>query len=356
MLLSAAQLSIPHLTMKTASPPLPPHPQPSLLHAGCVSTRVAYGTPKLGRDERVKGELFMFGRNLLLLACGVATATADNALSLAAYRTNPSKYESRALESLNGALDRLLQRGQRRRWPWTPARDPALMQPGPGAWRRQGDALRILVQVWRHRDDPIFLPGACESLAELANDERAMDELELYVPQLAYIILGLPADSLLSSVLERFALRLCETNAHWALQLSWNAYAALEDNRPGGSLGVHGDPEAYSRAARLLQLIEQSIVYGAKMVNRDSLRSAALAHNIELWRQRVLARVQKLADDVQQLAEHVVPPHTREGEGALPTSVPSSQPVGSGGGHWCLLIFLHNMCFDCWFCCCYFFS
>jgi hypothetical protein len=137
---------------------------------------------------------------------------------------------------------------------------------------------------------------------------------------------------LLSSVLERFALRLCETNAHWALQLSWNVYAALEDNRPGGSLGVHGDPEAYSRAARLLQLIEQSIVYGAKMVNRDSLRSAALAHNIELWRQRVLARVQKLADDVQQLAEHVVPPHTREGEGALPISVPSSQPVGSGGG------------------------
>ena len=103
-----------------------------------------------------------------------------------------------------------------------------LMQHGPGEWRRRGDALRILLQVWRHRDDPIFLPGACESLAELANDERAVDELEVYVPQLAYMILGLPADSLLSSVLERFALRVCETNAHWALQLSWTVYAALE--------------------------------------------------------------------------------------------------------------------------------
>ena len=80
-------------------------------------------------------------------------------------------------------------------------------------------------------------------------------------------------------MLERFILRLCESNAHWALQLSWVVYAAMEDHRP--ELG-NANPEAYTRAARLLQLIEQSVVYGAKMVNRDSLRSAAFAHNVLL--------------------------------------------------------------------------
>ena len=238
------------------------------------------------------------------VACVICATTAAEShgvdYRVAAYRSNPSAYESRVLESLNGALDRLLQRGKR----WG-RRDRSLLQHGPGGWRRPGDALRILLQVWRHRDDPIFLPGACESLAELANDERAVDELEAYLPQLAYMILGLPADSLLSSVLERFALRLCESNAHWALQLSWTVYAALEDNRPGGSLG--GDSEAYSRAARLLQLIEQSVVYGAKMVNRDTLRSSALAHNIQLWRSRVVAEVHVAAAKVHLCSHSQLP-------------------------------------------------
>jgi hypothetical protein len=33
----------------------------------------------------------------------------------------------------------------------------------------------------------------------------------------------------------------------------------------------------------MLQLIEQSVVYGAKLVNRDTLRSAALARNVQIW-------------------------------------------------------------------------
>ena len=33
-------------------------------------------------------------------------------------------------------------------------------------------------------------------------------------------------------MLERFALRVSETNVHWALQLIWTVYANLEENRP----------------------------------------------------------------------------------------------------------------------------
>ena len=91
--------------------------------------------------------------------------------------SNPHAYEGRLLRSLDGALDRLLQRSGQPifRLPW--ARRDELRLHGPGGWRRRGDALRILLQVWRNRDDPIFLPGACESLAELADDERAINEL-----------------------------------------------------------------------------------------------------------------------------------------------------------------------------------
>ena len=240
------------------------------------------------------------------------------------FHSNPSGFESRVLRSLDGALDRLhagFDRGFR--WPWQQnGRDRELQETttGPGGWRRNGDALRLLLQVWRHRDDPIFLPGASEALAELAQDERAVDELEAYVPQLAYMILGLPADSLLSSVLERFALRLCESNAHWALQLSWAVYGLLEDHRPEAAGG--GNAEAYSRAARLLQLIEQSVVYGAKMVNRDSLRVSALTHNIQLWRKALLSKVHDSLQQKQKEDEEAL--GGGDGKGAAATSAATS--------------------------------
>ena len=57
---------------------------------------------------------------------------------------------------------------------------------------------------------------------------RGIDELEAYLPQLGHLILRLPSESLLATVLERFALRVSETNVHWALQLIWTVYANLE--------------------------------------------------------------------------------------------------------------------------------
>jgi hypothetical protein len=244
---------------------------------------------------------------VLLLASttadGIQSSSADGWRHL--WKANPAGFESRLMRSLNGALERV-QHLSARRWPWQRSDRALLLRTFPsasaGGWKRPGDALRLLLQVWRHRDDPIFLPGAIEALADLAQDERAVDELELYVPQIAYIILG--DEGLLSSVLERFALRLCESNAHWALQLSWAVYGVLEDHAPdeGGASGASGasSAEAYSRAARLLQLIEQSVVYGATLVNRDSLRATALAHNVQLWRSSLLNRLRdgKGADGV----------------------------------------------------------
>ena len=291
----------------------------------------AYGTQRCQQqqlaDKRTRAK-----RHLLRLCCCSAwpfhpCVAHDGWLKLvSSSRHNPANFESRVHATLDGALEKLhaLERGFR--WPWQRnGRDRELLETTPvsNGWRRDGDALRLLLQVWRHRDDPIFLPGASEALAELAHDERAVDELEAYIPQLAYMILGLPVDSLLSSVLERFALRLCESNAHWALQLSWTVYGLLEDHKPEGTAG--GDVEAYSRAARrLLQLIEQSVVYGAKMVNRDSLRAAALAHNIQLWRK---ALVRKVHDTLLQSNEDDELLPTPDGTVAkIPAAIRSTPP------------------------------
>ena len=95
-------------------------------------------------------------------------------------RHDPINFETRVHAALDGALERLHALEHGFRFPWQRgSRDRELLQTttGDNAWRREGDALRLLLQVWRHRDDPIFLPGASEALAELANDARAIDEL-----------------------------------------------------------------------------------------------------------------------------------------------------------------------------------
>ena len=131
----------------------------------------------------------------------------------------------------------------------------------------------FLFDSWCRRDDPGFLSAAIEVLAR---DEAALDELEFYLPQLVYMVLG--PESLLRQSLERFVLRLCHSSAQSALQLSWIVQAALEDNMRGLS---SSHVVRCNHAARLLQLIEQSFVYGARVVRRES--PSVLSRNVLQW-------------------------------------------------------------------------
>ena len=191
-------------------------------------------------------------RSLVFVAVAAASPSADSWRQL--WRRSPSAFAQRASNTLQDALDRLLQApriGGR-----APVRRKATDDTG---------ALALLLAVWRQRDDPAYLLESAERLARLVHDEQGVDELESYLPQLGHLLLRLPADSLLTTVLERFALRVSETNVHWALQLTWTVYAALEENRPERD---GNDAEVFARAARLLQLIEQSVVYGARRAAR----------------------------------------------------------------------------------------
>lgn len=213
----------------------------------------------------------------VVLAClGASTCSPSADAWRQLWQRSPADFEGQASRKLASTLDRLSAQSQRWQLPFFRRSAGSLT----GTRTQRGAALYLLLQIWRQRDDPASLLATCDTLAALLGDDECVDELEAFLPQLAHLATHLPANWLLTSVLERFILHVCESNVHWALQLTWITYGELEENRPGES---RSDDEIHARCAALLQRIEQAVVYGAKMVNRDTLRSAAFAHNVNLW-------------------------------------------------------------------------
>ena len=154
---------------------------------------------------------------LLFVAGALAAPSTDGWMQR--WKRSPTDFSSHAAQTLHSTLDRLLQ-------------GPRVRSRAPRKATDDMGALQLLLQVWKRRDDPAFLLELVDRLAALVQDDRGIDELEAYLPQLGHLILRLPSESLLATVLERFALRVSETNVHWALQLIWTVYSSLEENRP----------------------------------------------------------------------------------------------------------------------------
>ena len=97
----------------------------------------------------------MARRAFLFVAASIVHAAADTSASSSPsadagwrriLRDNPAHFESRVLRSLDGALTRV-QELSARRWPWQRG-DRAMLEPTGtsfGGWRREGDALRLLL-------------------------------------------------------------------------------------------------------------------------------------------------------------------------------------------------------------------
>ena len=138
----------------------------------------------------------------LLVAGALAAPNHDGWRQL--WKRSPTDFASHASEKLHATLDRLLQ-------------GPRVRSRAPRKATDDTGALQLLLQVWHKRDDPASLLELVERLALLVQDDRGVDELEAYLPQIGHLLLRLPSDSLLATVLERFSLRVSETNLHWAL-------------------------------------------------------------------------------------------------------------------------------------------
>ena len=135
-----------------------------------------------------------------------------------------------------------------------------------------GRRVAALIQVWRHRDDPIFLPGAVEALAGLCGGDGQLLASSRHAPQLVARC-GHPPETP-ELVLEHY-LRLCEST-----RTSRSSYPGCVRGDGGQPAGLVSRPTMRpTRERRLLQSSSRAVC-GAKMVNRDSLRSAAFAHNV----------------------------------------------------------------------------
>ena len=81
------------------------------------------------------------------------------------------------------------------------------------------DALRITLMIWKHRANPDFVMAFTEALAKFSDEQTVFDEIEFYLPQLAHMIIHLEVDWPIKA-LERFALVVCQSSLHIALQVS----------------------------------------------------------------------------------------------------------------------------------------
>lgn len=148
----------------------------------------------------------------------------------------------------------------------------AYAPPAPGA-AKGVDVEELMIRAWRCSSDASAIPELGRQLTELLQAEVLDERVEFFLPQIAHLIVCLPAADPAAGLLERFALLVCERNVHVALQLSWAIYASLEDHAPGRP---RADPRVYARCVRLLAHIEQSVVYGARLVytaRREAIRS-----------------------------------------------------------------------------------
>lgn len=147
--------------------------------------------------------------------------------------------------------------------------------------------------IWKHRDNRDFVQAFTEALTRFADEQTVFDEIEFYLPQLAHMIIHLEIDWPIQA-LERFALVVCQSSLHVALQvmkrwtqpdvpcrhssfacrcrfarvpqLNWILLAAMEDYQPedaAGNTNPNRNPVFYTRCARMLQNIERCIVHGS---------------------------------------------------------------------------------------------
>ena len=78
----------------------------------------------------------------------------------------------------------------------------------------QGDSTveSLLLQLWHQRDSEEGVGACCEKLIEAAAQE--IDQVELYLPQFAHIVITLPAEVANTEAIEKFILSVCQISVH----------------------------------------------------------------------------------------------------------------------------------------------
>ncbi|KAG7376840.1 Phosphatidylinositol 4-kinase beta [Phytophthora pseudosyringae] len=128
------------------------------------------------------------------------------------------------------------------------------------------DVRLLMISMWKHRANAPFTAELCQRLCSMPITQPMLDQVEFYLPQLAHMVVHLERELPMENM-EQFVLLLSQSSVHFALQLFWMIYAALDENRPkrGGN-----NPRTFARCARLLLALEQCFVYGSPAARQAS--------------------------------------------------------------------------------------
>ncbi|TMW55171.1 hypothetical protein Poli38472_013933 [Pythium oligandrum] len=116
----------------------------------------------------------------------------------------------------------------------------------------------LMLSLWKYRKDEEFTRELCRRLGKLSLSTTTLDQAEFYLPQLAHMVIHLDKELPIEDM-EQFVLLLSQSSVHFALQLFWIVYAALDEHRPK----LNGNPRTFSRCTKLLLVLEQCLVYGS---------------------------------------------------------------------------------------------
>ncbi|KAJ8605120.1 hypothetical protein CTAYLR_000435 [Chrysophaeum taylorii] len=201
---------------------------------------------------------------------------------------------------------------------------------GPGL-----DAGTTMMLLWKCRRDPRHVAAAASWLEKQSDARHAFDGVELYLPQLAHMLVHLDVDWP-AGTLERFCLVVAQQSPHFALQLHWILRSAMEDYAPAAD-GSGGHELYYRRCAHLDEDVESVVAHGsARPQELEELYARGAIGRDELGdRSRTESR--SLA---KRLVEGALRPMLRAVEGGTevslvdPTFVPHRKPSYEGALRW----------------------
>lgn len=197
------------------------------------------------------------------------------------------------------------------------------------------DAGTTTLLLWKCRRDPRLVAAAASWLERHSDAKNAFEGVELYLPQLAHMLVHLDVDWP-AGTLERFALVVAQQSPHFALQLHWILRASMEDYAPRAD-GSGGNDVYYRRCSHLEEDVETVVAHGtARPRELEELYASGAIGADELGTR---SRIESMSL-AKRLVDTALRPMLRAVEGGTkvalvdPTFVPHRRPSYEGVLSW----------------------
>lgn len=135
---------------------------------------------------------------------------------------------------------------------------------------QQLNTQEFIFAIWKNKNNYDAVNDITQQFSKYIQEMKIFKEIEFFLPQISHLLIHLVFDGDNISPLERFALLICDISIHMSLNLNFLLLAAYEDYQPehsNGKVNANYNPIIFSRCTRLLQLIDNNVLYGLDKTN-----------------------------------------------------------------------------------------